>query len=107
MNLQQFLLIPPVKKFRPKDLWKASGPFAPGISDKPAQILSRAKWKVSYGTREKPFSMSVRVNRKGRVVFEYDPLFMSRLMEFPYWFKNTIYHDVNGGGFTWIVGNKK
>jgi len=94
MNLQEFLSIKPVKKFRPKDLWKAPGPFAPGFNDKPAQILSGAKWKASAGTAEKPFSMSVRVNRKGRIVFQYDPLFMSRLMEFPYWFKNTIYHEL-------------
>ncbi len=95
MNLKEFLSIEPKQKFKPKSLWSLDGGmFYRDHEAKYRLVLSEAKWKAKPAEPGKPYAMCVYLNKKGRVVFQYDPGFMSRIMENPKWFKSLLRHEV-------------
>jgi len=94
MFLQEFLLIEPKQRFHPKHLWNPGGGFSMEQNETTYHILSLAKWKAVPSSPGKPYIMCVYLNNKGRIVFQYDPNSMSRLMEFPKWFENSIKHEL-------------
>lgn len=95
MNLNQFLSLQfaESKKFKVKNILDPNGMFSG--TDDVLNLLKTVKWKSVVAKPGKPYSMCMYINRKGRVVLQYDPDFMNRLMSYnPHWVRYNILHEV-------------
>jgi predicted metal-dependent peptidase len=63
--------------------------------DKIKSILKEAKWKPSSHSDSTPFLFSVRANKAGRIVVQYDPVLVGQLFAAnKTWFESIVLHEV-------------
>lgn len=81
-------------RFKPKYLWESDEILSPDWDQHARNILRGAKWKSVPAKPGKPYGICTYLTKRGRIVLQYNPEFMDRLMNNYEWLRSTVLHEV-------------
>lgn len=81
-------------RFKPKYLWESDEILHPEWDKQTRNILRGAKWKAVPAKPDKPYGICTYITKRGRIVLQYNPAFMDRLMNDYEWLRSTVLHEV-------------